>query len=172
MVDEKAFRRNNLKHIALSLENCEEVILPPEAFGALVIDNIHSRICRIGRGTVLHLNKAGEVAIEVLPKANDLGAINPTPYPHCSVIERLTSYCGIVSIELCYEYGQSCEFYTEYDTGDNDAVGADKLNQKYYISKNGALYIVISSSGKKIDDFFDMEFINSKEYKSIWPTML
>lgn len=171
MVDEKAFTRKNLKHIVITLENCEEVILPSEAFGALVIDNIHSRICRIGHGTVLHLNKAGEVAVEVLPDANKLGTINPAPNPHCSVIERLTSHFDIVSIEMCFEYGQSCEIYAEYDTGDNDAVGADNLNQKHYISKNGALYIVISSSGKKINDFFDFETINSKGYKAKWPPM-
>lgn len=156
-----------VEEVAIALENCEEIILPIQAFGRIEMDGIHKVVSRVGLYDVLCLDVAGDIAIEITPKANQLGTIKPEPAPYGNVFERLTSYCDIVSIEFRYDNGETFEVYVEYDPGDNDAVGVDNLNQKYYISENGSLYIVISDSGNGIDDYFDREIIDSKDYKTI-----
>ena len=139
-----------IKEIRIGFENCEEIVLPIEVIGYFSIEDIKSTVQRIGN-TINTYNITSEVVMEIFPKANSLG--NKGLFGEYTVIERLVKWNDITNIVCIYENGEEEYYIIDYKEED-EYLGAPNVYQRHYLSDNGAAYIIISKSGKKVSEYF------------------
>ena len=160
----------NIKSIELILENCEVIEIESKYIGMFRMDDIRTSIYRIACNAISKSQTAHSVAIEIFSEAN----VKYSPFGNCEEqlkFYRLAEWKDITSIELHYEDGSTETYYVDYDDGENDALGAENLNQKNYISTLGNLYIVIEKD-KTVFDYFDKEEVEDVESINFSKTMI
>ena len=146
---------NRIKSVTLNFENCEYVEIPCKYFGVFSVRDFHREIYRVASNCVKSNVIADSVVCEIFPEANADNIFN-----FCNenelLFSRIRAYDDIVSLGLKYEDGRFEEIMVDYDTGDNDALGADNLNQSSFVSSFGVLYLVIDSNSKASVVFDDV----------------
>lgn len=159
-----------LKSITFILENCDYVTIDGKYIGDFIVEDIDTSVRRIACNAICKMVSASIIAIEIHKdankKRNQFGCfVAPEGFSQMT-FDTLSMYNDITEIkfELEDEYHpdepvESYEYYTDW-TGDSDYTNEA---QKTYISKDGNLYIVIAD-GKQIEDFFDKEDIDDKDY--------
>lgn len=161
-----------LKYIEFVFENCDSIKIEGKYIGDFLVDNLETSIKRIACNSIEKIDVANTVAIEIHKDANkeryqfDQEHIENFKQ---MTFDRFKEYGDITSIQFeleedYVEEGQGpCREYYDYYvdwTGDSEYTNE---SQKTYLSKEGNLYIVISD-GKNIEDFFDLEEIEDKDY--------
>lgn len=158
----------NIKGINLCFENVESVYVPANCIGLFYMDKIYGRIRYADMNKISLSEYCNLVTMEIFQEVNDvkqgycfLGAefddIRYTPF------ERIGRYNDIVCIEICFDDGEKRTYYVDYVEKDENMIGAPNINQKTYVSKCGAVYIVIGKD-VKIEDYFDMKNIENQRW--------
>lgn len=160
-----------LKSITFILENCDYITIDGKYIGDFLVEDIHTSIRRIACNSIEKVVSANTIAIEIHKDANKIrkqfAGISDLPDSFAQMtFDTLKCYNDITQIEfeLVDEdeldvSGEVYNYYTDW-TGNSDYVNEA---QKSYISKDGNLYIVIAD-GKQIEDFFDKEDIDNRNY--------
>lgn len=161
-----------LKYIELVFENVDSIKIEGKYIGDFLVADLETSIKRIACNSIDKIDVANTVAIEIHKDANkeryQFDQTHTEDFKQMS-FDRIKNCDDITSIQFeleedYVEEGQvSCvehyDYYVNW-TGDSEYVNEA---QKTYLSKDGNLYIVIAD-GKKLDDFFDLEEIEDKEY--------
>lgn len=161
-----------LKYIEFVFENCDSIKIEGKYIGDFLVDNLKTSIKRIACNSIEKIDVANTVAIEIHKDANkeryqfDQEHIENFKQ---MTFDRFKEYGDITSIQFeleenYVEEGQvTCREYYDYYvdwTGDSEYTNEA---QKTYLSKEGNLYIVIAD-GTDIEEFFDLEAIEDKDY--------
>lgn len=160
----------NIKSVELILENCETIEIEAKYFGMFKMDDIRTGIYRIACNAISKSQTAHSIAFEIFSEAN----VKYAPFGSCEEqlkFHRLTQWKDITGIELKYEDGSVETYYVDYDDGEDNALGAENLNEKVHISRLGNLYIVIEKD-KTIFDYFDKDEIEDVESVNFSKTMI
>lgn len=155
-----------IKKIELLFENCEQVTLPVSALGCVVIRSINMEIFRGAINAIYEGFYADEVALEILPNANEVGSNDTFDDGAKTILERIMAWNDVTLINVIYDTGEELCLSVDYDDGGDDRLGAPNVNQKTYLSKNGALYLVIGK-GKAIEDYFQLDEIDGEGYAGL-----
>lgn len=157
-----------LKYITFVLENCDTVTVDGKYIGDFYVGKIESEIRRIACNSIIRMDTAKEIAIEIHKDANKEHLEFGCESFKTTVFEALTRYSDITSIqfELEEQYVEDGEVPVKeyYDYLVNWCGESDYENeaQKSYISKPGHLYLVIDKD-YNIEDYFDKEEIDNNE---------
>lgn len=161
-----------LKYIEFVLENCDRIKIEGKYIGDFLIDNLKISIKRIACNSIDKIDVANTIAIEIHKDANKERyqfAQDHIENFKQMTFDRFKAYDDITSIQFeleenYVEEGQvPCrEFYNYYVDWTGDSEYTNEA-QKTYLSKEGNLYIVIAN-GAGIEDFFDLEEIEDKDY--------
>ena len=152
----------NIKYITIEFENCEWITFPITVFGECHLGNISTSIDRIAMNAICKTVFAREIALEIFfPEAESEYVASEFFGEKYTILQRLTS-CDITYITLTYQDDSKETFAVDYEDEVEGQLGSDNKNQNNYISECGNLYIVIDSN-KGLKDFFNTDFINSKE---------
>ena len=157
-----------LKEITFVLENCDLITIDGKYIGDFIVEDIHTAIRRIACNSIVKMEIANVVAIEIHKDANkERYEFGVAERPQMT-FDRLSAYSDITEIEFvlfddCTNDGvashvERYNYYVPWDSLD-DQINKD---QKNYISKDGNLYIVIAES-KGIEDYFDKDVIDDSE---------
>lgn len=145
-----------VKSITLVLENCETIKLDRKHIGSFLVDNIKYSISRMACNSISTFTFCENFAIEINRNASKVG----TNYnSNQDALKRLITYSDITAIDIKYEDDTEEYIYVDWNEENNHC---NNNNQKHYMNKFGDLYIVVSS-GKVIDDYFDIEEIEDEE---------
>ena len=156
------------KSITLILENCETISLERKFIGTFFLNDIQERIARIAVNSIAKQKMADELILEIFSDANnvDYYPFGDTDDGAIRIFDRLTEYGDITSVEIVWEDESIDDILVPW----NDAHECFNEYQKYYLSKNGNLYIVVSKE-KEIKDHFDLEEIDDPKYTD-WACLL
>lgn len=142
-----------VKSIVLGLENLESISFTTKEIGRFYIGDIHESICRIGCNCISKQTGCKEFFIELLPCANHTySCFGDTGH----TFRRLEAYDDIASVDIVYEDGSKEEVYVPW--GDDDQ---NNDHQTSYLSKSGALYILIKENGK-LSDYIDFDEVDDE----------
>lgn len=168
-----------LKEITLILENCDAITIDGKYIGRFLVDDLHSYIGRTALNSFDKVDVADTIIIEIHKDANkERYQFDQTQYEDFKqmTFDRLLNYKDITGIEftLVENYVQEgrkpvvedYNYYVDW-VGDSDYVNEAQVN---YLSKDGNLYIVIAKD-KKIEDFFELEEIDSSEAMNFYFSM-
>lgn len=152
-----------LKYIEFIFENCDRFKIDGKYIGAFIIDDIKKQICRVACNSIMEMDIAQSIIIEINKDANEeyfeFGVDNNDL--KIFKFDRISSSNDITSIEFVLEEDISephipkakhYHYYT-YWVGDNDYLNEV---QSTLVDKDGNLYIVIEKD-KKVNDYFDIE---------------
>lgn len=134
--------------VTICFENCEYAEIPIKYFGKFFIDKISTGIYRIAMNAICKENCAEEVVLEIFSEVDQIGY-----HPCCnkketaSVINRISQYNDITSIEIKYEDGSEERYLVSYKTEKGNEYGPNTLQQSF-VSELGNLYVLI---GKKLN---------------------
>jgi hypothetical protein len=150
-----------LKQIEIGFENCETITISKNMIGRFSLDDIRPVIRRIACNAINKYWVAGEVQMEIFRCGNQ----KYKPFGQLEeqdMLERLSEYKDITSIDILYEDGTTESYLVDYDEGEYEGcLGAENINEHIYISDLGNIYVVISKD-KKIEDFFGNEINDNK----------
>ena len=163
-----------LKYITFLLENCDVITIDGKYIGNFLIDNIRTTISRIACNSIMKMDIADTIVIEIHKNANKKRHhFNfDSDYNEHTVFDRLQEWNDITSIKFKFEEQyveenktprQEEYTYYVYWEGNSDE---ENEAQSTYISNDGNLYIVISKD-KTVEDFFDLELINDSEHMEL-----
>lgn len=161
-----------LKYIEFVFENVDSIKIEGKYIGNFLVADLETSIKRIACNSIDKIDVANTVAIEIHKDANkeryQFDQTHIEDFKQMS-FDRIKNCDDITSIQFeleedYVEEGQvpCVEHYDYYVNWTGDSEYANEA-QKTYLSKDGNLYIVIAD-GKKLDDFFDLEEIEDKEY--------
>lgn len=161
-----------LKYIEFVFENCDSIKIEGKYIGDFLVDNLETSIKRIACNSIDKIDVANTVVIEIHKDANkeryqfDQDHIENFKQ---MTFDRFKAYGDITSIQFeleedYIEEGQVArrEYYDYYVDWTGDSEYTNEA-QKTYLSKEGNLYIVIAD-GADIEEFFDLEEIEDKDY--------
>lgn len=162
-----------LKYIEFILENCDSIKIEGKYIGNFLVEDIKTSIQRIACNAINRMDTANTFVIEIHKDANkERYQFDQTQREDFKqmTFDRLTSSNDITSIEFeleeAYPSEQSAapcrEHYHYYVKWEGESDYTNEA-QKTYLSMDGNLYIVIAD-GKKIEDIFDINEIEDKEY--------
>jgi len=161
-----------LKSIEFILENCDSIVVDGKYIGYFDVSDIKSSISRIACNSIARMDVANTVVIETHNDANKKRHLfECDEFEEESTFDRLCA--GDVTrimFDLIDEFPpvdsreQKIEHYDYYVdwVGCNDDDSENKA-QTTYVSDLGNLYLVISKE-KSVEDFFNKEEINDKDY--------
>jgi len=160
-----------VKELNIVFENCEEITIPKNVIGTLLIEKIHPVIQRIACNSISKYYVADEIVMEIFKE----GDIKYKPFgcsEEESTLKRLSQYADITGIEIVYKNGEKENLLVDYDEGENEGtLGAPNINEDIYVSELENIYIVISKD-KKVKDYFDKERINDEKIVNSYKDML
>ena len=159
----------DIKSIEFVFENCEVFSIDACFFSDFSIENTEVRVNRIACNSISRYTVANTIAFCLFKEANRTYHIFDIEDEKTTYFDRL-KVGDITCINLTYEDDETESFYIDYKE-ENDALGAPNLNQKVYESDLGDLYIVISEKNN-IEDVFDMNEINDKEFVDFEKSMI
>lgn len=152
-----------INKVTIIFENCESITFPAEAFYQCYLGKINTEIHRMAINAIEKITFADEVALGIFfPEAEELCEKNAMFKENAEVFDRLTRHMDITSISLLYNDETEETYFVPYEE-ESSMLGVPNLNQKYWVSDCGDLYIVIAKD-KDICDFFDIDSCNDKEY--------
>lgn len=161
---------DNVKSITIGFENCETITIPRKHIGVIFIQDIKTEIVRVACNAISKVVSANTVAIEIFSEGN----VEYLPFgvsPSEMVFERINECHDITSIDVTYMDGSKETYWTDYESGDEEGLGAPNIYEKTKISDLGNLYVVISKD-KDIKDFFSDEDINDSDNMQFIKDML
>ena len=144
-----------IKKIEIGFENCLLATVDVSNIGGIILEDIGTKIVRIGTNAVASIDQAKTLALEILA-------------PEARRIFEILKDSSITSITIIDEFGDETEyqvFYEVFPDEEND-LGARNIHEKFSMSSLGNLYIVVSED-KKLGFFFDEESINDEEYMTL-----
>lgn len=149
-----------IKELVIGFENCEDITIPRNGIGEFLLDKIHPVVRRMACNSISKYWAASEVVMEIFKEADrtyhPFGCLDES-----NTLKRLSAFSDITSISVSYTDGTEETYLVDYDEGENEGqLGAENVNEDIYISDLGNVYIVIAK-GKKVEDYFDKEFINN-----------
>ena len=152
-----------LKLLEIGFENCETVTITKNMIGKFNLEDIRPVIRRMAANSINKYWAAGELQMELFQCENQ----KYKPFGQLEerdMLERITEYKDIVSIDILYEDGTVESYLIDYDEGENEGcLGAENINEDLYVSDLGNVYICISRHKKKVSDYFDLDEINNAE---------
>lgn len=157
-----------LTKINFIFENCDCLEVDGKYIGHFLVDNIKTTIQRIAINSIKELNIADLFVIEIHKNANkERYQFDIVDFKRKQMaFDRLAS-SDITKIvfEIETQYNNGTSESKKYNYYVNWSGESDYYNesQKAYLSELGNLYIVISKD-KTIEDFFNKEDLNNKEY--------
>lgn len=152
-----------LKTIEIGFENCESITISKNMIGEFNLDDTRPIIRRIACNSISKYWAAGEIQMELFRCKNQ----TYKPFGQLEeqdMLERVSQYRDITSIDIIYEDGTTEFYLVDYDEGENEGcLGAENINEDLYVSELGNVYICISRCKKKVADYFDLNEINNAE---------
>ena len=144
-----------IKKIEIGFENCLLATVDVSNIGGIILEDIGTKIVRIGTNAVASIDQAKTLALEILA-------------PEARRIFDVLKDSSITSITTIDEFGDETEYQVFYEVFPNEAndLGARNIHEKFSMSSLGNLYIVVSED-KELGFFFDEESINDKEYMTL-----
>lgn len=153
----------DVSSITLVFENCERITIPRKYIGIIHIEDINVEIARVACNSIARITSADTIALEIFSEGN----VEHKPFgisqsPTEMVFSRIDECHDITAVDVTYTDGSSESFWTNYEAGSEDGLGAPNIFEKTMVSALGNLYIVIAE-GKDIWDFFDEGDINDTD---------
>lgn len=161
-----------VKSITLVFENCERIVIPRRYIGIIYIEGINVEIARVACNSISKVTSAGTIALEIFSEGN--GEHKPFGIPQSppeKMFDRITECHDITAIDVTYEDDSYESFWTDYEAGSEDGLGAPNIYEKTKVSDLGNLYVVISKN-KDIENFFPDEDINDLDNMQFIKDML
>ena len=144
-----------IKKIEIGFENCLLATVDVSNIGGIILEDIGTKIVRIGTNAVASIDQAKTLALEILA-------------PEAQRIFDVLKDSSITSITTIDEFGDETEYQVFYEVFPNEEsdLGARNIHEKFSMSSLGNLYIVVSED-KELGFFFDEESINDEEYMTL-----
>ncbi len=160
----------DVSSITIIFENCERITIPRKYIGIIHIGDINVEIARVACNSIAKITTADTIALEIFSEGN----LEYKPFgtsPSEMVFDRISECHDITTVDVAYTDGSSESFWTDYEAGSEDGLGAPNIFEKTMISTLGNLYVVVSKE-KDIKDFFCNEDINDLDNMQFIKDML
>lgn len=158
-----------LKQVSFTLENCEHISIPGYYIGDICVEGITTSISRVAANAVMKMETCHEFAVEIHCDANRapytvFGYQPEEKSPIQTIFDRLTYFRDITQISIVltdneyYEenFDEHTETY-EYFLNWKGSSEYENSAQSAKVSNRGDLYIVVSSKGDTVEQYFSTE---------------
>ncbi len=157
----------NITKVEFVLENCESIEISSNCIGLIMLNDIHTTICRFAANSISKLVTSKNIFVEMYKEGDAQYHPFDTESKDDTKFSRLNRFHDITQIRLYYDDGSEECYFTDYDP-DSDRHGEANRNQSSYLSSLGNLYISICK-GKTIDDYIQISNAENAEFTSQQP---
>lgn len=160
-----------VKAIEVIFENCESFKIKKHLLLAFDIGDIHTHICRYACNFIGRYQLAGRVVLEISKEIEkeDYHLFGmDSKFEKSGKYKRLCNYNDITHVNVIYDDDSTEEFSVNYHEEQEGILGAENINQKTVVGKNGNIYIVIEE-GSEISDYFDEEYMSQTSHSDMEP---